>query len=171
MKQIRCTIAVFILGLTLIGCGSSKISYEVTKDIYLNESKDDVEKVFENNNLNITNTTNGTNAFVVDYKSYSGSKSTNSEEDFFKYYEDWKPNWACYDFDDKNKLQNVEYTFIHLGTNGTEEFFQIAKEYEVNDIDYKENYTGEKIKIESGVYIKFDWDRTSERGTITIGLD
>ena len=171
MKHIKYIVAVFILGLMLIGCGSSKISYEVTKDIYLNESKDDVKKVFEDNNLDITDTTNGQNAFVVDYKSYSGSESPNSEEDFFKYFVDWKPNWACYDFDDKDRLQSVEYTFIHWGTDGTDEFFQIAKEYGVNDIDHKEYYTGEKIKIESGVYIKFDWDNSAERGYITIGLD
>jgi len=171
MRHIKYIVAIFILGLMLIGCGSSKISYEVTKDIYLNESKDDVKKVFEDNNLDITDTTNGQNAFVVDYKSYSGSESPNSEEDFFKYFVDWKPNWACYDFDDKDRLQSVEYTFIHWGTDGTDEFFQIAKEYGVNDIDHKEYYTGEKIKIESGVYIKFDWDNSDERGYITIGLD
>lgn len=75
MRHIKYIVAIFILGLMLIGCGSSKISYEVTKDIYLNESKDDVKKVFEDNNLDITDTTNGQNAFVVDYKSYSGSES------------------------------------------------------------------------------------------------
>lgn len=171
MKQIKYIVAVFMIGLIIAGCGSSKISYEVTKNIYLNESKEEITKVFANNNLDVTNVTNGTNAFVVDYKSYSGSESPNSEEDFFEYFEERKPNWACYNFDNKDRLQSVKYTYVHWKTEGTGAFFQIAKEYGVNDIDYKEYYTGNKIKIESGVYIKFDWDNRDERGYITIGLN
>ena len=40
-----------MIGLTIVGCSSSKISYEVSKDIFLNEAKDEVIKVFENNNF------------------------------------------------------------------------------------------------------------------------
>ena len=120
MKQIKYIVAVFMIGLIIAGCGSSKISYEVTKNIYLNESKEEITKVFANNNLDVTNVTNGTNAFVVDYKSYSGSESPNSEEDFFEYFEEWKPNWACYNFDNKDRLQSVEYAYCLLYTSVTE---------------------------------------------------
>ena len=124
-----------------------------------------------NYNLDTTEATQPWNGFIVDYKSYSGSKSNNSEEDFFDYYGEWKPNWAYYDFDKNDKLQSVEYTFICTKCTGTEEFFQIAKEYGIDEIDYKDYFTSDKIKIESGVFIEFDWDKISERGTITIGLD
>ena len=52
MKKIKCLMAVFMLGLVIMGCSSSKnISYEVTKDIYLNASRDDIINVLKNLNL------------------------------------------------------------------------------------------------------------------------
>ena len=170
MKNFRYLIVVFALTLVIVGCGSSKnISYEVTKNICLNASKEDIIKVLNSNNLETTKATHG-NGFVVDYKSYSGSKSNNSEKDFYAYYGEWKPNWAYYDFDEDDKLQSVEYTFICTKCTGTEEFFQIANEYGIDDIDYKDYFSSGKITIESGVFIDFYWDKVSERGTITIGL-
>lgn len=171
MKQIKCLIVILIFGITIIGCKSTKNSYEVTKDIYLNEKKSDVMGVLKSNNLDTTEATQPFNGFVVDYKSYSGSKSNNSKEDFFDYYKEWKPNWAYYDFDKNDKLQSVEYTFICTNCTGTEEFFQIAKDYGFDKIDYEDYFTSNKIKIKSGVFVEFDWDNISERGTITIGLN